>query len=181
MTIDIKTLKSFCVRDSVREIIRKPFSYGDYTYATNGIVAVRVPRIEDVIQENRPSIEKLFSNFSFENMVSFKVKIPMGKKAECLNCGGSRTEHDCPYCKCECESCDGKGLIVEKVYIDVAGTVFEGKYLRLLQSLPNVKIAPVKEKVCWFVFDGGDGAIMPIRNLRGLAIQAAIINSKVGE
>jgi len=48
MTID---LKLFCdPNDPVRPWLGQPFSAGAWTYATDGHIAVRVPRLEDVAE-----------------------------------------------------------------------------------------------------------------------------------
>ncbi len=48
ITLTADDLKRFCWTDNGRPTIARPFSQGDWTYATNGRLLVRVPRLSDV-------------------------------------------------------------------------------------------------------------------------------------
>lgn len=100
----------------------------------------------------------------------------------CEDCDGegvlikkSGNEIDCPACKCsgqvpegngdeiECWFCDGRG---EEPYqaIQIGDGHFDRRYLAMIAALPNARIAPNGPKdVAYFTFDGGDGALMPMR------------------
>jgi len=41
-------LKKYCSKDETRPYLHEPFSRGEWTYATNGHIAVRVPKLADV-------------------------------------------------------------------------------------------------------------------------------------
>ena len=57
----IKNISKFCSKDSTRSSINSPYSLGEYTYATNGHIIIRLPRIDD-IKENpeAPDPSKIF-------------------------------------------------------------------------------------------------------------------------
>ena len=45
-------LMKFCGKEDPREWLNAPFSLGDYTYATNGHLIVRVPRVAEYADIN---------------------------------------------------------------------------------------------------------------------------------
>lgn len=123
ITID---LKKFCENDRCRPYLNNPFSIGDFTYASDGRIAVRVPRLESVGEvEGAPdTILKVFT----ENLIAFdqatlvpkppqvadlscKACKRTGKVTLCETCGGEG------YQECDlghdhdCEDCDGNGVI----------------------------------------------------------------------
>lgn len=74
----------------------------------------------------------------------------------------------CPVCNGEagdCRKCESKGTITPKESpIEIGPAIFNPAYLRILATLPGCQIAPV-DGFCpaVFRFDGGSGAVMPIR------------------
>lgn len=162
-------LKQFCGEDVFRPSLQSPFSRGEFTFATDGSVCVRVPRRDDVgdIKE-APNPESLFhTHKSNEHRALGRFDFPedIDAKKECTHCKGSRLEHDCPDCSCECEACDGTGEMsaAKNVSCSVGGVWFAARYIRRIQTLPNLRIAstPKVGKAMHFVFDGGDGLLMP--------------------
>jgi hypothetical protein len=190
-------LIKFCGgKDQVR--LATPFSSGEYTYATNGYVLVRVPRLADIPErEDAPAIDKV--NKLFDHYKGEYSPIPdVGpiKTKPCPECEGTGKFQTCPECDgsgivefdndyneydftCEtcngkgrfadgkeldCEKCLGTGKIVETESVDAAGRKYDKKYLLMLKKLPNCKLAVGKElDPAHFIFDGGDGIIMPMR------------------
>lgn len=161
-------LQKFCGDEPYRPYLLKPFSQGEWTYATNGHICVRVPRIEGAATpDNAPNAAALFVGVTTPcDMALPKIKIPKGptEKIECSDCEGSGHVHECPDCQCECDGCDGTGKCWprEDVSVELAGNPFAARYVRLLYELPNVRI-PSKEKhgaPMPFKFDGGEGVLM---------------------
>ena len=119
-------LQKFC-GDEDREPISKPFSRGDYTYATNGFLAVRVPRVPD-IEENIsavPQLDDYFMNAPEPESWIVPVMEPV-KLIDCPDCGGIGKMNKCPECdgegevyydniynsyKFDCKTCDGDGVV----------------------------------------------------------------------
>lgn len=61
--VTIDTLRRFCAQDATRGALCSPFSRGPYTYASNGHICVRVPRMADVPEyECAPPAEILFES-----------------------------------------------------------------------------------------------------------------------
>ena len=131
-------LKPFCSREVGREYLRQPFSFGEWTYATNGYVMVRVPRRDDV-----PENDKVPKLATFEDYPAFDMRpLPI---------------FDLPV---------GRGTIEKACSVGLAGVPFAKEYIVLLRSLPNVTIPkqPHTANPMPFTFDGGQGLLMPRRS-----------------
>ena len=66
MTITRETLLKFCLHDesTARPYLCVPNTVGEYTYATNGDILVRVPRIEGCDPDGRlPDFERAIPDF----------------------------------------------------------------------------------------------------------------------
>lgn len=130
MSID---LQPFCSGTGKRLELQSPFTYGDYTYATNGHIMVRVERRDDVDEEaigtkafvfrgyltGLPDIT--FSPFPTVVLPPLEAHVPKpckscnatGRiyKVLCVNCHGSGlvTCHACDH-ENDCRTCDGYGV-----------------------------------------------------------------------
>jgi hypothetical protein len=102
-------LEKFCHES--KEIIGKPWSAGDYSYATDGFLAVRVPR-ESYIPENSdaPDMSKLlWDHESLNDWQSLPV-YDLAALKDCTLCKGTKKAR-------RCYECDGDGeLTVESHY-----------------------------------------------------------------
>src|SRR6185369_15900200 len=59
--MNLEELKKFCARDGTRYHIDKPWSDRDWTYATNGHIIVRIPRLVSVPEDKlAPDAAALF-------------------------------------------------------------------------------------------------------------------------
>lgn len=113
-----------------------PFSRNNYSYATNGHVAVRVPRRPD-IPENKQA--------------------PSAERLEQLPWGGSRVKFG-PLP--ELEGLADKVMDCRSVRIGKA--FFFAPYIEWLQTLPALQIGkPKPSRPLPFRFEGGEGLIMP--------------------
>jgi len=138
-----------------------PFSHGEWTYATDGKIIIRVPRLNEVPDsKNAPHPELLWSQKTVQNFVP--VVVSEFRKAgfeQCNVCLGLGKEHDCPDCECICYECEGKG----RVEIEGAVSVGPGKLLechaRAIMALPGAEVAPVAEGIMQFRFVGGEGIV----------------------
>ncbi|MCL2656112.1 MAG: hypothetical protein FWD62_01615 [Betaproteobacteria bacterium] len=82
---------------------------------------------------------------------------------DCKECGGCG---QLGYGEGEAVSCMECAGLGEKPYcpVKVGNASFDRRFLALIAPLPNVMIAPNgTEKAAYFQFDGGDGALMPMR------------------
>jgi hypothetical protein len=163
--MNAEQLKKFCGTEERTCEIRQPFSRGDHTYATNGHVMVRVPRLADVPEvERAPHAEKVFDTAERGALAPLPVRdLPPPETEECEECSEGEPIHDCPDCTCSCEACDDKREIPVQVSCTVNGRLFDTKYVRELQELPGIQfmVSP-PEGPTWFTFEGGEGLLMPM-------------------
>ena len=116
------TLDKFVSRDELRPLLLKPYTIGDYVYASNGVAAVRFRASYAALDysENKghPSIVDIFSakeNFNekvdFDAIKNWMDGLELRPVYEpCLDCDGEGESY-CPCCEntSECRSCDGTG------------------------------------------------------------------------
>jgi hypothetical protein len=131
----LEDLQKFCSNDESRTGITQPFTWDSYTFATDGKIMVRVPKVEGVLEggnAGRYSTQpRLYEcNHIIENgephlLLSLPpnwrdipdktVPCPTcrGKKkgSECSECEGEG-EIECDHCghESECKNCDGTGF-----------------------------------------------------------------------
>lgn len=112
-----------------------------------------------------------------------------GEDIECTDCdgtgevswmspGGYNYEEDCQMCRSRgvikgpCEKCGATGKTAKDKQIDVGSKLLSGRMLAIIAgTLKNVKIAPdaVPDlSPVPFIFDGGEGIIMPLRKMSPL-------------
>jgi hypothetical protein len=174
VTID---LKQFCAQGSEAEMhsyLAAPFSFGEHTYATNGHVAVRVARRDDIaeaggnlIKSSSETLCKAFDEAKSQPLATFMRALPAPlPPEECEICeGGTEPPHDCPDCECECEDCDGTGKVWTFRRVRFSNFDVSEKYLRMLAALPGLHIGtpPDSHAAVLFSFDGGSALLMPMR------------------
>lgn len=121
----MQILKRFC--KSGKAILSKPFSQGEHTYATDGFVAVRVPRIKE-IPENplTPNVNAL--PWDHEEIADWEElpEYSFEGTGICRECGGTGFQQTCPECDgkgeicvstsyneyhCECRTCGGNEVV----------------------------------------------------------------------
>jgi len=136
--MDIQTLKLFCCSESEKENLSQPYSSGEFTFATNGHMQIRVPRMQEVPErENAPRIEitqKDPVGMHYLKEPSEWVAVPAVAVVSefCKHCGGTGKAIKCPECggqgwveletdwnqypDQECITCKGTGQITEYRY-----------------------------------------------------------------
>lgn len=165
-------LQPFCGREETFHKINRPFSRGEFSYATNGHIMVRVPRRSDV-EENTvsPATETIYDQHpaaSFEPAPAIELPghAAVLEKEECTECNGTGSGCECENCQCDCQSCDGTGGVENEQLISVGfkGAIYNRAWMAMMLGLPNLELGPVdKEKPLRFRFDGGEGLLMPMR------------------
>ena len=167
-------LQKFCSDDITRPYIMKPFTRGEHTWATNGHIMIRVPKI-DGIEElgGLPPVEKPWGiadwSLPLRPLKFGKLPPVEDEEGDCELCEGRGTEHDCPGCPCVCENCHGSGLDKwisdDEKSLSIGNAIFSARYIRELSELPRVQIPsdPHTENPMPFKFDGGEGLLMPMR------------------
>lgn len=184
MSAILEILQKFCATEHFREALKTPFSRGEYTYATNGFVLVRVPRIAEVAENSEapntdsPNVAVYFSETEgswadMPDLVVEMMRVPILDK-KCPECDGAGTvelENDFNEYEAECRTCDGKGWIGDgrtkevpkEHFIRFMERTYQTAGLLLIQSLPGVQVRGLEGRECrhlQFRFDGGDGVVL---------------------
>jgi len=161
-------LHAFC-QGTERKDLADPFNAGEFTYATNGAVAVRVPRDarydRDVSDWVAKSIQKIFETSGNPETRMVPARPYVDQVRTCTACDGRGKEHKCPSCECVCAVCKGKPVPVDisQVSLDVFGEIVDARFYKLAAALPGAQITRGAEKMqpIPFAFDGGTGLLMP--------------------
>ncbi len=196
--MNIELLNNFCAKskDDPRTYLYKPFLIGEYIYATNGHVAIRVKNDGSLPEVAEIDKVKTISNY-FQSLSSDFIDIPSipnpepckhcqgsgkwNEKIECDECDGDgEFIHGSHYYSCKecdgegkietgnkvgiCDSCEGSGHSrMQHMQIGIAS--FAVRYIIKISALPGIKFCkPIHQNdIATFVFDGGEGCIMPVR------------------
>lgn len=159
-------LWKFVSHDKLRPNIQEPFSTGEWSYATDGSILVRVPRRDDVPKKaDVLDIDRIWP----KGCVKFrapKILLIPGERPDCFVCGGRGKQHICPSCACQCEICDGSGKAWGNREEPVrCGAIHISEfYARKLLALPGVEVEEPENYVAilQFRFEGGDGLLATI-------------------
>jgi hypothetical protein len=149
-----------------------PFSQGDWSYATDSCVAVRVPRRPQDAPLGFPDMEALFQRLfeasSYIRPPALALPAAIIQTARCPHCSGNGRAHQCPSCACRCDRCDGKGNITRSTDSTASVTLPSGSYgrgyVRRVWELPDLLIGVgIKPgSALPFAFAGnGQGLLMP--------------------
>ena len=162
-------LKPFCHESKPR--INVPWSADGHTFATDGVILVRVPLRQDVGErDNVPKIMGTTLGDTFDKDPAGWFAIPEFDVVEdvCPECHGvgwvtpitAYNEYDDQ----ECLSCAGARKVVAKKNVEIAGVLFDSVRLGRLKRLPEIEVGPFGHlDAARFRFTGGDGLIMPVR------------------
>jgi hypothetical protein len=180
MTITASDLQPFCLTKD-REPHKhydfgRPWSSGEYTFATNGWVMVRIPRLADVDERDgaptHDQIGQIWNSAPTQKQfrpLPARLKLPADDQPEteqCWHCHGTGHLHPCPDCKCECTYCNGTGTVPNRGEpIRIFGTFFDARLVKTLSRLPELRFSakPPKDGPACFTFSGGEGLVMPLR------------------
>jgi hypothetical protein len=176
-------LTPFCGTDETREYLMRPFNIGDFTFATDARIVLRVARrdgLADLPKEKSETAERLGKYFAaVPTEYQPLPAIPPGN--ECTTCGGKGMTDSivCGDCgslislngqKIVCLDCIN-GRVFHEVRVPFGGHDINSHYLRLIHTLPNCRIAVVPNPVeaessfFGFTFDGGQGRLMPMTSV----------------
>jgi RecJ-like exonuclease len=117
-TID---LTQFYNPSDPREKIRAPFSDEQFTYATDGHIIIRVPRIPEITVPGGTTFPQWQSMpWDHDSLTDWKplsVEIPEGQRVDCKSCDGTGKI-------ITCQDCDGDGE-VEYQYESLGGKTYD--------------------------------------------------------
>ena len=158
-------LQAFCSdADDIRHFLCKPWSAGEYTYASNGHIIIRVARLPDVPEEPKaPDAAKMIAGTAPASNWMPVPEATMPPKVECPECGGTGvqefdTQHD--TITEDCEWCNKTGQVKAMIGVQVGDTWFDQGYLSMLQGW---EISPDGQNAAWIRRDDADGLLMPRR------------------
>lgn len=158
----------------------RPFSRGEFTYATDGKILIRVPRRADVPErEDAPAVERVLEQAAATAFRPVnKPELPTETRTECESCHGRGVEHDCPDCQCTCKECSGTGSVSAdaETSLSLGGAAMSLKYARRFLTLPGLMIADPCEGAgpLAFRFDGGDGMTAVLRHRLGVHLDIVL-------
>ena len=109
--ITLEDLQKFCTCDKIRYELTQPFTAGEFTYATDGRIAVRVPAIPGA--DATPKKTDLTKAFAHDATLRKPIELPRGwqdfpeLKGPCNSCKGTGKYPE----MIECDTCDGSGEV----------------------------------------------------------------------
>lgn len=202
----LETLELFCDKTS-RFMYRNAVSRGPYSYSSNGIVCIRVPRVAGVLDDAKNQYSTVEQGM-FDPAAKYEamsVLLPGIVQSACALCLGSQVVQTCPDCDAgtvtwetergfeyehRCECCNGHGYLQVDTEqpqgkhvpcpncidgkVDAPGQNFVWRgvpyslmVMHTIARLPGVQLAiittPLSARPLRFIFDGGDGVVMPVR------------------
>lgn len=187
----MELLTRFCGRHEPREWMRTTFLHGEYAYATDGRIIVRMPAdglslpVLDA-KHYAPQLDRLFdavegSFFPMPHLPPWVLCALCNGSGhvcdkECEKCGGDGGNLPCKACLgtgrvacalgddgCQQHKCivGCDGLGIQSEAIPVGDAHFNLAYLLAVADLPGVLARGPAESMA-FRFDGGDGRLMPL-------------------
>lgn len=134
-------LKLFCSKDSTRFMLTSPFNFGRYTYATDGRIIVRVPKIygydspPTYMLSTARAARGLFDKFPKHGFIT--ITTPKKK--------------------------DVRRNSYKQRVVQIGASNFNMVFLLAMKRLPNLKVRPprIVQDIMPFTFDGGIGKVMP--------------------
>lgn len=163
----LKTLKSFCADES-RPALDHPITQGEFTYATNGKLILRVAKMANVPEQVEPKCAGIFDGFQTDADWQKLPALPKLRTEKCLYCyGASRAA------KKNCDECDGKSRVPALEAVKIGIHNLSLIYLHQLSVLPGLKFAadkalPKNASQTYhgapFKFNGGCGVLMPCKH-----------------
>lgn len=164
-------LQQFCGTDSTRAKLAAPFPDGEFTYATDGRIIVRVSALDypSLSESNAPRNVATIQKWNHPAITDWRdlpPGLPEDDWRECKTCKGLG-DHYCETCEDwhDCGKCDGAGRKYHIIGIAVGASKIDAKYLRKIATLPDAKIENPSEPndAVAFKFTGGVGYVMPVR------------------
>ncbi len=181
-------LKPFCAYEDEypsRKWLEKPFSRGDFSYATNGAIMVRVPRRSGVAEiERKGHWDRALQHRGDLAFRPVRLRIPGDPPVtgRCGLCGGDG--HIEGVLEFGCAMCGGSGWFDPELRVSarLEGLDLCVSYLRRIAALPGLAIAAdTTPSATWpsgipalqFSFDGGIGCLAALSGPHEATIEIA--------
>lgn len=165
-------LTPFCARETGSPLAA-PWTDGAFTYATDACILLRVPACQDVPAAPSPvttSADEMFKSFAAPHAPKLEALPASVEKIAplktCPGCHGSGAVLTGKGKPAICPLCEGEKQVVNRRAVQIGEWRFAAHYLARLATLPGIRIAPPGKKLAplFFVFDGGEGLLMPVRS-----------------
>ncbi len=168
--VTIEMLQRFCDQSEGRYDLTSPFSFGAFTYATNGHICIRVPRMAAVTRECSLTKGLPWDHDDIAGWQNMPSGYTVPPRILCPSCRGSKKYQPCLDCEfrpgcdedpqyeardCErlletgekCSQCEADGYVSSRPCFRVpmleGGTSLNGEYLERLRILPGtIFLAP---------------------------------------
>lgn len=156
-------LQSFCANQwEVRSYLQRPWRDGEWVYATNGHMIVRVPAEAAPDAEARtasqPKNPPDMFRVALDQEGEFLLMPPLPADIVCSFCNGGGADDDGD----ECPECFGTKHAFTFFALGDAG--YSLHYLHRLAVLPQARIRTHGTKApAAVIFDGGQALVMPMR------------------
>lgn len=110
--------------NEIRVYLRRPISYGDWVYATNGALAIRVPKAEGIDADVSRDLNTLELHFARRRNDTAIDLPPILEPVPCIDCDGTGLQYECQDCdgdgeiqyrnhEYECKECCGSGVVTD--------------------------------------------------------------------
>ncbi len=170
--IDVEVLKGFChPGQHVNQCLAAPFTVDGFTYATDGLIMIRVPEIEVAAVEYHPDPVKVWNEI---------WEIPVFKWGPGSLDGVVLETKVCQWCKGKgylgrkkdadvCDGCDGKGAVPtfsesSRIFLG-ANMICGWRMSQILKAFPDA-VFDLEDRgvqgIPWKA-DGVEGVVMPLR------------------
>ena len=160
--MNLEHLTTFCSLEENRRSLNTPWSEGAYSYASDGRVIIRIPRLADVPERDsapKNLDQQLFKGFPLAFPFSSITEPVSADYNKCTKCYGSG-ERTCSECGTThtCDQCKGNGQLASTTKIGTQ--LFNTHNLRLISQLCEIQWQlKSSENRIYFEFNGGDGLI----------------------
>ena len=166
--MNLELLKTFCGTDETRPHAMEPWSDGEWSYATDGAILVRVPRLAEVTRITPAGLPLRAVEATPAGPVWYPVAVPETmRRATCPDCNGKKVV-EWRWAECHkidaCPVCEGRGWVVGQAAVEIGGQCWRADLLIRLLALPGpVEIAPGGGPAACVRFAGGAAWIAPTR------------------
>lgn len=167
----IRLLKSFTSSKTWKPHLKRPATRGDWTYATDGRVCIRAPRLDGFDgHEEFPATEILFERFKPGKRFRIeRSELPKLRTKDCPACEGSGDHAcNCEHCEEACEACDGEGTvnIVDYAILPYGRLAYLDNLRRIFAIPGPIEMTAadnvVTETICHFMFKIGPFEVITV-------------------
>lgn len=166
-------LAQFVAKNDMRSYLKAPFVLGEFAYACNGHIAVRVSRDGlDFSEIENEAVRKIGDMFATSTRAEFADMPTLPEGIPCKQCHGSKVLYECDDCDgagefehgmhdYDCKECEGSGQVSRRgsrqlpcnhcdgtgarnnQAVAVGVASYDRRYLEKIKDLPGLKFSPI--------------------------------------